>query len=143
MAHFLCVRRSLNTLPHCVPSPLYSVSLCRIESRTAGICFFFFMGLERFTNVVFSTFSFYYEVKLAVLCWLMFRQGADTIYRLLRRFIKDHRRRLAQPALAASRRLSYFPTTICKPCIKSAASSALRTSKSYQRRCVPRGFATG
>ena len=42
----------------------------------------------------------------------MFRQGADTIYRLLRRFIKDHRRRLAQPALAASRRLSYFPTTI-------------------------------
>ena len=73
---------------------------------TFWVCFFAFMGLERFTNVVFSWVSCYYELKLAVLCWLMFRHGADTIYRTLRRLLS----RSAQLVPSASRRLSELKT---------------------------------
>ena len=45
------------------------------------ICFFLFSLLERLTSVMLSRYMpFYYEVKLVLLCWLMFCNGADAIY---------------------------------------------------------------
>ena len=52
---------------------------------TFWICFFAFLAVERGTSVLLSHLPRYYEVKLAVLCWLMFRRGADSVYRALRR----------------------------------------------------------
>ena len=64
---------------------------------TFWICFFLFTALERFTSVILSSLlPFYYEAKLLMLCWLMFYQGADTVYRTLRRML-SHTRRVMPP----------------------------------------------
>ena len=39
--------------------------------------FFAFLSIERFTSILVSWVTGYYQIKLAILCWLMFRQGAD------------------------------------------------------------------
>ena len=49
------------------------------------MCFF---AAERFTDVLLSRLPRYYEAKLCLLIWLMFYQGADRIYRLVRGFLK-------------------------------------------------------
>ena len=44
--------------------------------------------VERFlARVLLSTLPLYYELKLALLCWLMLAGGADTVYRKLRRLL--------------------------------------------------------
>ena len=58
--------------------------------------------VERYlARVVLSTFPMYYEAKLAVMFWLLFRDGADDVYRLVRRlvsktiggrFLRNHQR---------------------------------------------------
>jgi hypothetical protein len=52
---------------------------------TFWICFFAFSALERAFALLTSWVPVYYEAKLLLLCWLMFRHGADSIYRGLRR----------------------------------------------------------
>jgi hypothetical protein len=57
--------------------------------------------------VILSTFPFYYEAKFILLLWLMFREGADDVYRRLRMFILSwggvgkliHRQRQAAEAM--------------------------------------------
>ena len=46
--------------------------------------FFFFTIFERYADVLLSQTPRYYECKLAVLVWLMFAEGADKIYRVVR-----------------------------------------------------------
>ena len=47
----------------------------------------FTLFLERFlARVLLSTFSMYYELKFAVIIWLQFFGGAESVYRKLRRF---------------------------------------------------------
>ena len=44
--------------------------------------------VERYlARVVLSTFPLYYEAKLIMLLWLLFRDGADDVYRMLRRVV--------------------------------------------------------
>eukprot|EP00584_Thalassiosira_punctigera_P007528 CAMPEP_0172542362 /NCGR_PEP_ID=MMETSP1067-20121228/12993_1 /TAXON_ID=265564 ORGANISM="Thalassiosira punctigera, Strain Tpunct2005C2" /NCGR_SAMPLE_ID=MMETSP1067 /ASSEMBLY_ACC=CAM_ASM_000444 /LENGTH=364 /DNA_ID=CAMNT_0013328593 /DNA_START=92 /DNA_END=1183 /DNA_ORIENTATION=- len=46
--------------------------------------------IERFfARVILSNFSYYYHAKLLVLAWLVWRNGADTCYRTLRRFLES------------------------------------------------------
>ena len=71
---------------------------------TFWLIFFGFLGIERFTSILVSWFWGYYEVKLAILCWLMFRQGADKIYRAARRACV-HSHRLVAPQVRPSRLL--------------------------------------
>ena len=40
-----------------------------------------FQACERFTVVLLSWMPRYYEMKLLVLCWLIFRRGANSVYR--------------------------------------------------------------
>ena len=50
--------------------------------------------VERFlARVILSSMPMYYEIKLALLCWLMLAGGADTVYRKLRRFLGPPRLR--------------------------------------------------
>jgi len=46
--------------------------------------FFFFTIFERYADVLLSQTPRYYESKLALLVWLMFAEGADKIYRVVR-----------------------------------------------------------
>ena len=65
---------------------------------TFWICFFLFSLLERFTSVVLSSWlPLYYEVKLLILCWLMFFHGADGCYRAARRALSRTRRAMPPP----------------------------------------------
>ena len=56
--------------------------------------------IERFfARVVLSTFPFYYQAKLGLLAWLLFRNGADIVYRRLRRLLgEDPLQPFKQPA---------------------------------------------
>ena len=51
---------------------------------TFWMIFFFFTIFERYADVLLSQTPRYYECKLAVLVWLMFAEGADKIYRVVR-----------------------------------------------------------
>ena len=52
---------------------------------TFWVIYFGFSGVERFTDVLLSHVPYYFELKLALLLWLMFRRGADRVYRLVQR----------------------------------------------------------
>ena len=55
---------------------------------TFWMIFFFFTIFERYADVLLSQTPRYYEGKLAVLVWLMFAEGADKIYRVVRSLVK-------------------------------------------------------
>ena len=55
---------------------------------TFWMIFFFFTIFERYADVLLSQTPRYYECKLAVLVWLMFAEGADKIYRVVRSLVK-------------------------------------------------------
>ena len=55
-------------------------------------------SLSSFTSVVLSSWlPLYYEVKLLILCWLMFFHGADGCYRAARRALSRTRRAMPPP----------------------------------------------
>ena len=65
----------------------------------AGRCVAYF---ERFTDVLLSRLPRYYEAKFCLIVWLMFWQGADKLYRVVRKGLKKCSRTL--PWLFPSKR---------------------------------------
>ena len=61
---------------------------------TFWIIMMVFFIVERFADVLLSQLPRYYEAKFAALIWLMFYQGADKIYRLVRATLKKLSRAL-------------------------------------------------
>eukprot|EP00966_Prymnesium_polylepis_P309885 7159971-Prymnesium_polylepis.1 len=61
---------------------------------TFWIIFFFFTIVERYADVLLSRAPRYYEGKFVLLLWLMFYEGADKIYRLVRQTLKKINRLL-------------------------------------------------
>ena len=61
-------------------------------SRTRRLVFWLInMGfgfLERFADVLLSRLPRYYEFKLVALIWLMFYEGAESLYRIMRKRLK-------------------------------------------------------
>ena len=57
------------------------------------IMMLFFLA-ERFTDVLLSQMSMYYELKFAAIVWLMFAHGADKLYRSARKGLKQTARAL-------------------------------------------------
>ena len=55
---------------------------------TFWMIFFFVSLLERYADVLLSQTPRYYECKLALFVWLMFAEGADKIYRVVRSGVK-------------------------------------------------------
>ena len=55
---------------------------------TFWMIFFFFTIFERYADVLLSQTPRYYEIKMVVLVWLMFAEGADKIYRVVRSLCK-------------------------------------------------------
>ena len=48
-----------------------------------------FLHIERFfARIILSNISFYYELKLIIMIWLVFREGAEKCYRRIRRFFE-------------------------------------------------------
>jgi len=63
-----------------------------------------------FARVLLSTFPHYYEAKLGALVWLVWRSGAETIYRKLRRVL-EKRRLICSDEAAAEKELEILQTT--------------------------------
>ena len=63
-----------------------------------------------FARVLLSTFPYYYEAKLGALVWLVWRSGADTVYRRLRRIL-ERRRVICSDEVAAQKELDIMQTT--------------------------------
>lgn len=63
-----------------------------------------------FARVLLSTFPYYYEAKLGALIWLVWRSGADTIYRKLRRVL-EKRKVIHSDEVAAQKELEIMQTT--------------------------------
>jgi len=55
---------------------------------TFWMIFFFFTIAERYADVLLSQTPRYYETKFVLLCWLMFAEGADKLYRIVRSALK-------------------------------------------------------
>ena len=55
---------------------------------TFWMIFFFFTIAERYADVLLSQTPRYYETKFVLLCWLMFAEGADKLYRVVRSALK-------------------------------------------------------
>lgn len=64
-----------------------------------------------FARVLLSTFPYYYEAKLGALIWLVWRSGADTIYRKLRRVLEKRSSLIYSDEVAAQKELEIMQTT--------------------------------
>ena len=80
------------TLPACVTGTRPGCSRYRYVTSRDATCLRY-----RYAAVLLSQLSRYYEVKFVILVWLMFFEGADKIYRSVRRarprvaWSRDHR----------------------------------------------------
>ena len=87
-----------------------------------------FFLLERVADVLLSKLSLYYELKFAAVMWLMFFQGADKIYRTIRKSLKKLAR--VAPFLFPKRREMSERDAIAqlpRPLRRAAREAGLRT----------------
>ena len=63
-----------------------------------------------FARVLLSTFPYYYEAKLGALIWLVWRSGAETIYRKLRRIL-EKRNLIYSDEMVAAKELEIMQST--------------------------------
>lgn len=82
--------------------------------------------VERFlARVMLSTFPLYYQAKLGLLCWLLFRQGSDTLYRRLRGLLASAfgARLISDGAASARAELEVYERT-CPEIVRGALDAA-------------------
>jgi hypothetical protein len=61
-----------------------------LSTPLGRLIFTLLLFLERFlARVLLSTVPMYYEMKLALLLWLLFSDGSEALYRRLRRHLLD------------------------------------------------------
>ena len=109
------------------------------DDDTQWLTFWLILGIvlsvERFfMRPILSNLSMYYEAKLVLMIWLLYFQGAEHLYRVVRRFLMK-RKLLINPEVHAQRELSILEETgkaLIQKRLKDIKSN-LRTEKLKRR----------